>query len=83
MAIRDRVRVLIDVGSGSTIEEVVEATKEGGAVETYRKDGLTYLTETTWNGLARRTVTVADARVVAIIEEPDRAKKETPSATQP
>ena len=81
MAIRDRVRVLIDVGAGAVREEVVEATKEGGAVETYRKDGLTYLTETTWNGLARRTVTVADARVVAIIEEPDRAKE--PDASQP
>jgi len=81
VAIRDRIRVLIDVGAGSIREEVVEATREGGAVETHRDDGLTYITETNKNGLARRTVTVADARVVAIIEEPDRApRKETPSA---
>ena len=77
MAIRDKIRVLIDVGAGSTLEEVVEATKEGGAVETHRDDGLTYITETAKNGMARRTITVADARVVAIIEEPDRAKKES------
>ena len=77
MAIRDKIRVLIDVGAGSVQEEVVEATKEGGAVETHRADGLTYITETAKNGMARRTITVADARVVAIIEEPDRAKKES------
>lgn len=77
MAIRDRVRVLIDVGAGEVREELVEVTKEGGTIDVYREDGRTSITETTWNGLARRTVTVADARVVAIIEEPDRARKET------
>lgn len=81
MAIRDRVRVLIDVGAGEVREEVVEATKEGGGIDVYRADGRTNVTETTRNGLARRTVTVADERVVAIIEEPDRAKE--PDASQP
>lgn len=81
MAIRDRVRVLIDVGAGEVREEVVEATKEGGATEVYRDAHGVHITETTRNGLARRTVTVADARVVAIIEEPDRAKE--PDASQP
>lgn len=82
MAIRDRVRVLIDVGAGEVREETVEVTKEGGTIDVYREDGRTSITETTWNGLARRTVTVADARVVAIIEEPDRARKE-PESAQP
>lgn len=81
MAIRDRVRVLIDVGTGAVREEVVEATKEGGGVEVHRDAHGVHVTETTRNGLARRTVTVTGARVVAIIEEPDRAKE--PDASQP
>lgn len=72
MALHDRVTVLIDVGTGSTREEILQVRVEGAVIDVQPDTDPVTFTEVSRKGLAIRTISVARARLIAYIEEPHR-----------
>ncbi|MGO9963738.1 MAG: hypothetical protein ACLPUG_09970 [Acidimicrobiales bacterium] len=71
---RDRVEVLVDVGTGVERFEI-EATRAGRRVEVGNARGIVEVTEVTRSGTPVRTARFMAARVVAVVEHPARDRE--------
>ncbi len=69
MARGDRVRIVVDAGSGPAMEFVVEATKDGRRVDTTNGRGQVEVTELTRTGKVVRTSRFMASRVIALVDE--------------
>ena len=79
----DKAVIIVDTGNGTSREFVMEATKNGRAIEISTAKGLTEVTEIKHTGVVVRTSTFMTSRVIALMEEPVEVDEAEPAATEP